>query len=216
MNSFYNLRYEFKKPTMIHKVVLAIFIASLISPFGRASNPAPKPPPWKDKARTARYVLHISEWGSLASISTQHSIPGFPYANIFSTADGIIGNCSSGTPYFYMTSMDVTAKDLEVFPGATFVVTEAQSEICKNAALDPESPACARVMLTGYVQKVVDPKELLIAQDYLFTRHPKMETWPKGHHWYFGKLQIKHIQLLDWYGGISNVEVEDYYKVKLY
>ena len=37
----------------------------------------------------------------------------------------------------------------------TLVVSEAQSDLCRKSGLDPESPVCARVMLTGHIEKVI-------------------------------------------------------------
>lgn len=176
----------------------------------------PTPPHHDQKALTARYVVHVSDWGSLATVSSQDGIEGLPYANVFSFADGIIGNVSCGVPYFFMTPMDVSAQDLAENPAATLVVSEAQSDLCKKSHLDPESPVCARVMLTGHIEKLSAGEEMLRARHYLFTSHPSMAAWPSTHKWFFSKLNIKQIQLLDYYGGITNVPLMDYYDSKLY
>jgi len=176
----------------------------------------PTPPPHQQKALTARYVVHVSNWGSLATISAQSGIEGVPYANVFSISDGILGNFSHGVVYFYMTPMDVSAQDIARNPAATLVVTEAQSDLCRRAGLDPESPVCARVMLTGLIEKVTESTEISRARHCLFSRHPAMASWPKKHRWFFAKLNIKQIQLLDFYGGISNVPLQEYYSAKLY
>merc|ERR1739838_896327 len=156
----------------------------------------PTPPPHERKALTARYVLHVSDWGSVATISTQHGI--------------------AGVPYFYMTPMDVSAKDIADNPSVTLVVSEAQSDLCRKSGLDPESPVCARVMLTGHIEKLRDGDEIVRARHLLFARHPAMASWPKGHRWFFSKLNIKRIQLLDFYGGITNVPLKDYFDAELY
>jgi len=176
----------------------------------------PTRPPHEQKALTARYLVHVYDWGSLATISSQNKIAGLPYANIFSIADGVVGNVSGGIPYFFMTPMDVSAQDLVKNPSATLVVSEAQGGYCKQSHLDPESPVCARVIITGHIEKLSGGEEMLRARHYLFTRHPSMATWPSTHKWFFSKLNIKHIQLLDYYGGISNVPLKDYYETKLY
>jgi len=176
----------------------------------------PTPPPHERKALTARYVLHVSDWGSVATISTQHGIAGLPYANVFSISDGIVGNFSGGVPYFYMTPMDVSAKDIADNPSVTLVVSEAQSDLCRKSGLDPESPVCARVMLTGHIEKLRDGDEIVRARHLLFARHPAMASWPKAHRWFFSKLNIKRIQLLDFYGGITNVPLKDYFDAELY
>lgn len=39
-----------------------------------ASNGTPGPPPHQETARTARYIAHYSDWGHLATISTQGKV----------------------------------------------------------------------------------------------------------------------------------------------
>lgn len=188
------------------------------TPQGTPQEATPTRPPYEQKALTARFVVHTSDWGSLATISVQNSIKGLPYANVFSISDGVSGNFSTGVPYFFMTPLDVSAQDLEQDPSATLVVSEAQGKICTETGFDPESPVCARVMLTGFIKKVVGAREMALAREVLFSRHPIMATWEKmpTHKWFFAKLKIKQIQMLDFYGGISHVTPEDYYKANLY
>lgn len=52
-------------------------------------------------------------WVSIATISTQDDIKGFPYVSLKSFSDGPKEN-STGTPFLYMTDMDVTGKDVLV------------------------------------------------------------------------------------------------------
>jgi len=187
-------------------------------PQNEKANPfaIPTPPPHDKKALTARYVLHVSDWGSVATISTQRGIAGLPYANVFSISDGILGNFSGGVPFFYMTPMDVSAKDIADNPSVTLVVSEAQSDLCRKSSLDPESPVCARVMLTGHIEKLTEGDEIARARHLLFARHPAMASWPKTHRWFFSKLNIKRIQLLDFYGGITDVPLKEYFHAQLY
>lgn len=49
----------------------------------------------------------------MATISTRTPIIGFPFANIFSVSDGTVSK-SSGSPYLYMTPLDVSVIDLKV------------------------------------------------------------------------------------------------------
>ncbi|KAI8420981.1 hypothetical protein MSG28_008128 [Choristoneura fumiferana] len=64
----------------------------------------------------ARYTLHNADWASIATVSVQPAIVGFPFSNVKSIADGYIAN-STGIPYFYMSPLDFTAKDLAVKEG---------------------------------------------------------------------------------------------------
>lgn len=55
----------------------------------------------------------FSDWVSIATISTQESIKGFPYVSLKSFSDGTKDN-STGIPFLYMTDMDVSGKDVLV------------------------------------------------------------------------------------------------------
>lgn len=208
--------------------VSELFIISLATLFccGEvASNPLPTPmegvtfPPkpgfWK-KAKSARFVTHISDWGSLATIATHEPIKGYPFAKVFSISDGIPGRTSTGTPYLYMTAMDVSAQDVAEDPRVTLSLSEAQSDICVKEEEDPQSPICAKVMITGQIVKITDQKEADLARSLLFPRHPAMASWPAGHGWFFARLEPKQIQLLDFYGGITTLTPEEYYQADLY
>lgn len=181
---------------------------------GEVSNAWPTPPPHTQVAKVARYVVHISEWASVATISTADPIVGYPFANIVSVSDGPV-NEASGIPYIYITRMDLTGHDLLSDPRATISLSEAQSDYCHNAGYDPEDPRCARVLLSGSIVEVKNGSaEAAFARTALFSRHPEMEFWPAGHHFFFAKLNISHIYVLDYFGGASEVSVEEYYSAQ--
>ncbi|TRY81507.1 hypothetical protein DNTS_009916 [Danionella cerebrum] len=168
------------------------------------------PPPHEETARVARYMAHQSDWGHLATISTQDQIKGFPFGNIFSVSDGPADN-STGVPYFYVTSMDNTVTDLRSFPFASLTFSEAEGDFCRKQLYDPEDPRCARLTLTGKMVEV-GPEELDFAKEALFSRHPAMKKWPPGHQWFFMKMVLQQVWLQDWFGGVSVVPLEEYFK----
>lgn len=45
-----------------------------------------------------------------------------------------------------------------------------------------------------------------------FYRHPMMAKWPVGHNWFFMKLELVQVWLQDWFGGVSLIQLEDYFK----
>ena len=49
----------------------------------------------------------------------------------------------------------------------------------------------------------------------LFSRHPAMAEWPTDHGWYFAKLDITNVIVLDWFGGANDVALTDYYNAVL-
>ncbi|XP_045118753.1 protein CREG1-like isoform X2 [Portunus trituberculatus] len=182
---------------------------------GRLTHWWPEPPPHDQVAKVARYVVHISEWGSVSTTSTADPIKGYPFGNIMSISDGPVDR-ASGTPYAYITRMDLTGKDLLTDTRATLSISEAQSDYCQKHDLDPEDPRCARILLTGNMVEVKNgTSEAEFAKAALFSRHPVMETWPADHNWIFVKLNIKHIYVLDFFGGASEVDVVDYYNAEL-
>ena len=61
----------------------------------------------------ARYIMHYVDWVALATESTHAGIEKYPFNNIFSMSDGLVCN-STGVPYFYLTDMELSVKDLRV------------------------------------------------------------------------------------------------------
>ncbi|XP_051565290.1 protein CREG2 [Myxocyprinus asiaticus] len=176
----------------------------------KAPSSVPEPPPHEETARVARYMAHYSDWGHLATISTQDQIKGLPFGNIFSVSDGPLDN-STGVPYFYVTPMDNTVTDLRSFPFASLTFSEAEGDFCRKQVYDPEDPRCARLTLTGKMVEV-GPEELDFAKEAMFSRHPVMKKWPHGHKWFFMKLVLQQVWLQDWVGGVSLIPLEEYFK----
>jgi len=171
----------------------------------------PPPPPYTEYAAVARYLVAVSSWAAMATTSTHVTIEGFPFANVFSISDGP-KDAPTGVPYLYLTPLELSVKDLEVSPKASLTMSLAQTDYCRDRQLDPQDPLCAHLILTGQIEKVApgSPEEAL-ARAALFARHPEMEQWPEGHDWYVARLAVKHIYLLDYFGGAKVVAVEEYF-----
>ncbi len=91
----------------------------------------------------------------------------------------------------------------------------AQGQYCDSGRLDPEDPRCAHVILTGSVTRLkANSTEESFAREALFSRHPEMPGWPKDHGWFFAKLDIASVLVLDFFGGAKDVKVEDYFAAK--
>jgi len=173
------------------------------------------PPPFYESARMARWITHESEWVSMATIAKREPIVGYPFVNIFSLSDGPIDN-STGVPYMYVTEFDMSVEDIEDNNQVSITMTLAQGEYCEKYNLDPESPLCAHVIMTGEFVKVTPgSEEEDFARLALFSRHPAMENWPADHGWFFAKVDIQNIQLLAFFGGAVTVPVTDYYSTQL-
>eukprot|EP00095_Tigriopus_kingsejongensis_P011435 maker-scaffold222_size251774-snap-gene-0.21 protein:Tk11435 transcript:maker-scaffold222_size251774-snap-gene-0.21-mRNA-1 annotation:"creg1 precursor" len=169
----------------------------------------PGPPPHEAAARMARYVTHNSDWAAMATIADRDPIRGFPFANVFSISDGATAAESTGIPYLYLTPLDMSTHDLKANNQASLTMTLAQGQYCERKHYDPEDPRCAHIILTGTIVHV-EPgtNEEEFAKNALFARHPEMPDWPKDHGWYFGKMNITNILVLDFFGGAKTVTVD--------
>ncbi|CAB4054199.1 Protein CREG1,Protein CREG2 [Lepeophtheirus salmonis] len=178
-------------------------------------NDPPPPPPHEKVAKMARYVVHLSDWIAISTISTRSPTVGRAFANVFSMSDGTNKN-SSGVPFFYLTPMEMSVKDLQVDNHASMTASLAETNYCARMEYDPMDPLCAHVILNGRIVKVTSTEEQAFAKRSLFSRHPEMADWPKGHKWYFAKMNIESILVLDFFGGAKSVSPESYFKATPY
>ncbi|XP_067896961.1 protein CREG1 [Heterodontus francisci] len=169
-------------------------------------------PPHNDVARMARYIVHACDWGSVATISKQPCVVGRPFSNIFSVSDGPLAR-GSGVPYLYLTPLEISVQDMQAHPEISLAMSLAETDYCRKQTFDPQSPLCCRVILSGTIMKV-NETEIDFAKEALFSRHPEMPEWPRDHGWYFAKLNITNIWVLDYFGGIETVTPEEYYNIK--
>ncbi|XP_030757917.1 protein CREG1-like [Sitophilus oryzae] len=169
------------------------------------------PPPHGEIALMARYIVHNTGWVSVATISTQKSILGYPFVSLKSFCDGPVDN-STGIPYFYMTSMDVSGKDLDKNNSVTIMASLAEVDFCSEKAYDPQDPRCPKVIITGKFVKLPESgSEYAFAKESLFERHPEMRLWPLDHDFYVAKIDMDQICVLDFFGGIKYVSLSDYF-----
>ncbi|XP_059824491.1 protein CREG1 [Hypanus sabinus] len=169
-------------------------------------------PPHEEVARMARYVVNRCDWAAMATVSTHKPVVGRAFANVFSISDGLQGK-GSGVPYLYLTPLEISVQDIKNDPEVSLTVTLAETDYCRKNKYDAQSPLCCRVILCGTIV-TVKGTEVKIAKEALFKRHPAMPNWPSSHGWYFAKLNITNIWVLDYFGGIKIVTPEDYYNVK--
>ncbi|XP_017194972.3 protein CREG2 [Oryctolagus cuniculus] len=174
---------------------------------GPAAGAAPGP---RLHAGTARSLAHASAWGCLATVSAREQIQGLPFGNCLPVSDGPFNN-STGIPFFYVTARDPVVADLVKNPMASLTLPESEGEFCRKNIVDPEDPRCVRLTLTGQMM-VVSPEEGEFAKQAMFSRHPGMRKWPRQYEWFFMKMRVEHIWLQKWYGGVSKVSREEYFK----
>uniref|UniRef100_A0A670IAY6 Cellular repressor of E1A stimulateds 2 n=1 Tax=Podarcis muralis TaxID=64176 RepID=A0A670IAY6_PODMU len=162
----------------------------------------------KGAARAARFLIHSSSWDFWPR--DPQKIRGAPFGNCLSISDGPKDN-STGIPFFYVTPKDNTVADLMKNSVASLTLPEAEGDICRKTIVDPDDPRCVRLILTG--QMVTVPlEEMEFAKQALFSRHPAMRKWPRNYEWFFMKMNIEHVWLQNWYGGIAAIAVEEYFK----
>ncbi|KAL5200689.1 hypothetical protein ABZP36_021892 [Zizania latifolia] len=106
-----------------------------------AGKPAPS-----EAAATARWLAAQNTWGVLSTISS--NLNGAPFGNVVSYSDGVPGE-SHGIPYFYLTTLDPTARDALEDERTSFTISEFPLGTCGK--IDPENPTCAKLTLTGKV-----------------------------------------------------------------
>lgn len=105
----------------------------------------PRPPP-EDAAAFARWLVAQNSWGVLSTLATDSG--GAPFGNVVSFSDGLPDK-GLGVPYFYLTTLDQTARYGLKDPRASFTLSEYSLGTCGNN--DPESPLCSKITLTGKV-----------------------------------------------------------------
>ncbi|XP_031843492.1 cellular Repressor of E1A-stimulated Genes [Nomia melanderi] len=172
--------------------------------------PNANPPPIDQAALMARYIVNQADWVSVATISTRKEIESYPAVTLVSYSDGKLGN-GSGIPYLYLTPLDFTAQDLAKDNRASMMMTLAQGSYCKSKQWDPMDPRCARILLSGKIKTLRnDSMELDTAKRVFFDRHPKLVNMPANHNFYFAKLKISSIAVLDTFGGPKYINVKDY------
>ncbi|KAI4491034.1 hypothetical protein M0802_010537 [Mischocyttarus mexicanus] len=181
-----------------------------IKNYGKEDRRSVNPPSPEDAVLMARFIVNQADWTSVATISTRKDIETFPTVNLISFSDGQLGN-GSGIPYLYLTPLDFTAKDLAKDNRASLFMTLAQGNYCRTKIWDPMDPRCARVILTGKIKAIRnDSPEMNLAKSAVFGRHPALENMPADHQFYFAKLKMISIAVLDTFGGPKYVNVKDY------
>ncbi|KZV45660.1 hypothetical protein F511_02320 [Dorcoceras hygrometricum] len=160
------------------------------------ARPRPRP---DDAAAFARWLVSQSSWGVLK--------------NVVSFSDGL-PNKGGGIPYFYLTTLDPTASNALKDQRSSFTLSEYNLGTCGTT--DPENPTCAKITLTGKL-KALDGNstEAEVARTALFTKHPEMKGWPKGHNFQIFQLDIRNIFMINWFGGPKPLTVDQYFGGKM-
>ena len=127
---------------------------------------------------SARYLVHYADWGVVSALSPEYDHR--PFGTLQSYADGTMEN-STGIPYFYISALSDTYKNVMYCNNVTLTVSETMGTHCSKKNMDAEEPTCARITVVGAMVRVSDPAELLFAKKALVARHPDMASWPTSH-----------------------------------
>lgn len=171
------------------------------------------PRPQHEKlAERARWLVSASDWGLLTTTSSE----GIPRSNVYSFADAECED-SSGLLYFYSSPLDFSMVDWSQSPNApvSFTLSEAMMD-CPDVACsrNPMDPPCTRLIVAGRMRKCLE-EEVATARAAVFSKHPDEEGWPANHNFTFFTIDIEEVEILDWYGGGKNVDLEEYWNATL-
>ncbi|XP_057856302.2 uncharacterized protein LOC131065719 isoform X2 [Cryptomeria japonica] len=115
----------------------------------------------------------------------------------------------TGIPYFYLTLLDPTPRDLQKDSRCSLTVSEFPLGTCSG--IDPENPTCSKLTLTGKMEALnMSGPVADFASQALFSKHSEMMDWPTDHNFQFFKLNIENIFLIDWFGGPKPLSVAEY------
>ncbi|CAL5047038.1 unnamed protein product [Urochloa decumbens] len=186
-------------PARLALAAALLLLLHLPAPSAARPIVAAKPAP-SEATATARWLAAQNTWGVLSTISSD--LNGAPFG------DGVPGE-GHGTPYFYLTTLDPTARDALDDERTSFTLSEFPLGTCGK--IDPENPTCAKLTLTGKLKLVdLQSSEAELAKSALFSKHPEMKDWPKNHHFKIFKLEIENIFLIDWFGGPKPISPSQY------
>jgi hypothetical protein len=174
-----------------------------------------KPPPASDAAVRARWLVANSLWSAVSTVSVR--LPGKPWANVRSVADGTGAN-STGKPVMYLPTPDPTSVDIAANPHCAVSFSEAAlpQRVTRGGTcggMDAEDPTCARLVLSGMLRALESKGEIEQAMIDLGERHPKAPWLAQGGAHTGGKyfqLEVASLSFLDTYGGFAKLSVPDY------
>ena len=133
--------------------------------------------------------------------------------------DGSSYKESNGKPVFYVPTPDPTGIDISKNPTISLTFSEAalaerldkKGKVC--GGLDPNDPLCAQVMIVGKAVVMKDKAAVKKAENAFGMRHPLAPWLAKGGAHTGGAyytIEPEYITILDYYGGATEVSVEDY------
>eukprot|EP00127_Corallochytrium_limacisporum_P002061 Clim_evm49s99 gene=Clim_evmTU49s99 len=167
-------------------------------------------PDWDNLAERAKWVVDNSMYAVISFDKANITIDDKPLA--FGTVESM--SSVDGKPVFYMSELSTTYVDMQATgtKNGTITLTEEMmlGGVCTALGLDVEDPLCTKLWLVGTFRDA-DETETDSFKEQLFTDHPIMATWPSGHDWHVMTMDIAYISIIDYYGGMFNVSLDDYF-----
>ncbi|KAL8200720.1 hypothetical protein R6Q57_012059 [Mikania cordata] len=158
----------------------------------------------------ARWLVAENTWGVMSTIA--NDLSGAPFGDVVSYSDGRPYH-GTGIPYFYLTTLDPTARYALEDQRTSFTISEYPLGTCGR--IDPENPTCSKLTLTGKLNEVeAGSEEAIMAKKALFSKHAEMRNWPKDHSFKVYRLDIEELFLIDFYGGPKPLTVDQYFLPK--
>lgn len=175
-------------------------------------------PEFKSAAAHARWLVAQSLWTTVSTDASDRLEDGLAWGNIRSVTDGECIFASTGLPVFYLPSPDPTAVDVVANSNIALSFTEASlpdlvgedGKVCGGA--DPEDPTCAKISIHGTARKLPE-SEMEYALKSFGTTHPRGSWLSSGGAHTGGNyytIEITGMEFFRNYGGMADVEVEDY------
>ena len=205
-------------------IVFVVIIASLVATITLVATTTtravavtlPRTPILPTPATRARRLLAGTSFGALATMDEKLGV----FNNVVSFSDGTDRRANAtGVPFFCLTTMDATARNLEKDTRASFVVTakDAVADYAPNACrfLDAQEPPCPKLTLSGKLTRLGDPADMDLARRAIVARHPAVRAWPRDHSFAFYKLDIQNVFFLDHYGGATPISPKEFLDVEL-
>lgn len=127
----------------------------------------------------------------MGTISTLPQLSGFPMVNVISVADSAKDETSTGKIFFYLTMLDFTAQDLSKSNKLTALFSMDQTLYCSKSNIDPMEPTCARIMISGNIEKV--PKG---TEEYKFGTKAMLSRHPASPHWIHSKVLLINLKFV--------------------
>lgn len=194
--------------SFISVVFLVISLSLSVTPSSFAGGSASGRPKTSEEPEFARWLLRTARWGVL---STLNSTTGVPFGNVMSYADP-----GTGVPLFFLTTtLDPTGAFAVADPRSSLTVSEIEVGTCDPEKTDPQSPACAKLTLSGELVRL--PKksnETMAALAAIYAAHPQFLGFPTSAGFEVFRMEIRRVFLVNDFKPSVDIDLGKYFAVE--